>query len=158
MANYNRTAAVNYAKKWAYSRNPKYYNFDPIGGDCTNFVSQCIYAGAKVMNYSKNGWYYINLNNRAPAWTGVVFLYRFLVNNTGAGPYGKLCQINELLPADIIQLYRSGKWSHTLFVSKIIQNPLQIFVATHTYDSFNNPLSRYWYDDIRFINIEGVKK
>ena len=25
---YNRIDAVNYARKWAYKRNPKYYNFD----------------------------------------------------------------------------------------------------------------------------------
>ena len=61
---YNRYAAKEYAKKWAFSRNPKYYNFDPIGGDCTNFISQCILAGSNTMNYTKNtGWYYINGNN-----------------------------------------------------------------------------------------------
>ena len=42
---------IKYAKKWALSRNPKYYDFDSIGGDCTNFISQCIYAGAKIMNF-----------------------------------------------------------------------------------------------------------
>ena len=36
---YNRNAAIEYAKKWAYKRNPNYYNFDLNGGDCTNFVS-----------------------------------------------------------------------------------------------------------------------
>lgn len=43
---YKRNLAVAYAKKWALSRNPKYYNFDPVGGDCTNFISQCLYAGS----------------------------------------------------------------------------------------------------------------
>ena len=58
---YNRSNAVLYAMEWAFSRNPQYYNFDPVGGDCTSFVSQCIYAGSNVMNYDKiNGWYYIN--------------------------------------------------------------------------------------------------
>ena len=37
---YNRNAAIAYAKKWAYKRNPNYYNFDLNGGDCTKFVSQ----------------------------------------------------------------------------------------------------------------------
>lgn len=56
---YKRDDSVKYAKKWAYLRNQKYYNYDAIGGDCTNFVSQCIYEGCKVMNYDKvNGWYY----------------------------------------------------------------------------------------------------
>lgn len=48
---YDRKKAVEYAQKWAYKRNPNYYNYDAIGGDCTNFVSQCIFAGSQVMNY-----------------------------------------------------------------------------------------------------------
>ena len=84
---YNRANAVAYAKKWAYGRNPKYYDFSDLGGDCTNFASQCIYAGSGVMNYTPTyGWYYISVNNRAPAWTGVDELYRFLTTNRGAGP------------------------------------------------------------------------
>ena len=84
---YNRENAVAYAKKWAYGRNPKYYDFSDLGGDCTNFASQCIYAGSGVMNYTPTyGWYYISVNNRAPAWTGVDELYRFLTTNRGAGP------------------------------------------------------------------------
>ena len=39
---YNREHALQYAKKWALSRNPLCYNFSGIGGDCTNFVSQCL--------------------------------------------------------------------------------------------------------------------
>ena len=69
---YNRTAVVEYARRWAFSRNPKYYNFDNVGGDCTSFASQCIYAGSEKMNYTKNiGWYYSNGNNKSPSWSGV---------------------------------------------------------------------------------------
>ena len=35
---YDRQKAIQYAEKWAFSRNPKYYNFDAVGGDCTNFI------------------------------------------------------------------------------------------------------------------------
>lgn len=78
---YNRNLVKEYAKKWAYLRNPAYYNYDAIGGDCTNFVSQCIFAGCKVMNYSKFGWYYKNGNDKSPSWTGVEFLGDFLLKN-----------------------------------------------------------------------------
>ena len=79
---YNRKAAVAYADYWAYRRNPKYYAFDEIGGDCTNFVSQCVFAGCGVMNDTPDyGWYYYNVNDRAPAWTGVGYFYRFLTEN-----------------------------------------------------------------------------
>lgn len=42
---YNRQKVYDYAKKWSYDRNPKYYNYDSIGGNCTNFGSQCVFAG-----------------------------------------------------------------------------------------------------------------
>ena len=81
-ATYDREAAVRYAKKWAFKRNPDYYNFDNLGGDCTNFASQCVYAGARVMNYTPTfGWYYRNIDNRSPSWTGVEFLFNFLTGN-----------------------------------------------------------------------------
>ena len=84
MEEYNRKLAIEYAKKWAYKRNPKYYNYDLLGGDCTNFISQCIYEGCKIMNYTKTyGWYYNSANDKSPSWTGVDFLYKFLINNKG---------------------------------------------------------------------------
>lgn len=76
---YRRLNAVLYAHRWAYSRDPQFYNYEAIGGDCTNFASQCIYAGTGVMNETPlYGWYYINANNKSPSWTGVEYLYDFL--------------------------------------------------------------------------------
>lgn len=49
---YDRARAVAYARRWALERNPAYLNFDGLGGDCTNFVSQCLYAGCGVMNFT----------------------------------------------------------------------------------------------------------
>lgn len=52
-------AEIDYARKWALSRNPAYYDFEAIGGDCTNFVLQCLYAGGAVMHFTRDtGWYY----------------------------------------------------------------------------------------------------
>ena len=82
---FDRLKSVEYAKKWAFDFNPNYYNFSLIGGDCTNFVSQCLYAGGIPMRYYKYGWYYSSLNNRAPAWTGVNEFWNFAVNNRGVG-------------------------------------------------------------------------
>ena len=76
---YDRRRAVEYARRWALSRNPLFVNFAGQGGDCTNFVSQCILAGCSVMNYTDTfGWYYISPSDRAPAWSGVDELYSFL--------------------------------------------------------------------------------
>ena len=152
---YNRKNVYEYAKKWAYGRNPRYYNFDPVGGDCTNFVSQCIYAGYGQMNYDKNnGWYYINGYNKSPSWTGVEFLYRFLISNKGAGPSGKNVLISKLEVGDVIQLSFDGTvFAHSLIV---VQNGISEFdtlIAAHTYDTFGKRVSDYGYAKYRCVHI-----
>ena len=152
---YNRDKVYTYAKKWAYSRNPKYYNFDSIGGDCTNFVSQCIYAGQNQMNYNKNnGWYYINANNKSPSWTGVEFLYKFLITNKSVGPQGKETLITNLDIGDVIQLSFDGNtFSHSLIVIQNGNNVYNTFIAAHTFDTFGKSVGDYTYDKYRCIHI-----
>ncbi len=153
---YNREKVYEYAKKWAYSRNPQYYNYDPVGGDCTNFVSQCIFAGYGQMNYSKNnGWYYINGNNKSPSWTGVEFLYKFLISNKGPGPLGKETTIDQLKIGDIVQLSFDGiTFSHSLMVVQNGRTTHDTLVATHTFDNFGKRVSEYNYHNYRCIHIE----
>ena len=81
-------------------------------------MSQCIYAGSGIMNYTKNiGWYYNSANDRSPSWSGVEFLHKFLINNKGAGPRGKEAEIDKMQIGDIIQLSFDGiKFSHALIV------------------------------------------
>ena len=82
LAPYDRRAAVAYAHAWAYGRNPAFYDYEQIGGDCTNFASQCVYAGSGVMNFTQTyGWFYIDANNKSPAWTGVEYFYNFMTRS-----------------------------------------------------------------------------
>ena len=75
---YIRENAVAYARKFAFSQNPNFANFAGIGGNCTNFVSQCIYAAGCEMNYTPVfGWYYIDANRKSPSWTGVPYFYNY---------------------------------------------------------------------------------
>ncbi|SHI12268.1 Putative amidase domain-containing protein [Sporobacter termitidis DSM 10068] len=162
-ADYDRASAVAYAHRWAYSRNPAYYNYDGIGGDCTNFISQCIYAGARVMNYDQTyGWYYISANHKAPSWSGVPFLRNFLVSNAeGPGPRAAEAAIGELLPGDVIQLSFEGKaFQHSLLVvsAGAVPDRDNILVATHTDDSDYRPLNSYDYQNIRFLHILHVRR
>jgi len=157
LTQYNGLLAKEYAKKWAFSRNPKYYAFDKIGGDCTNFISQCIYAGSKIMNYTPEfGWYYINSTNRSPSWTGVEFLYNFLVNNNSIGPFAKETSPNELKIGDVIQLGNYEKFYHSLLIVNKDSN--NIYVAAHNFDTYMRNLNTYTYDKIRYLHIEGVYK
>ncbi len=159
---YKREKAVAYAHTWANGRNPQYYSFDFMGGDCTNFASQAIYAGAGVMNYTRDvGWYYISLQNRSAAWTGVEHLHNFLVNNKGPGPFGKTVPMEKILPGDIIQLRFHGAdaFSHSLIVvsTGAVPDPDNILIATHSYNADNRRLSSYSYEDARFIHIQGAR-
>jgi len=158
---YDRAKAVNYAHLWAYGRNPAYYNFEGIGGDCTNFASQCLFAGTRVMNYTPTyGWFYINANKRSPAWSSVIYLYNFLTGNDGIGPYGRECQIGEIQKGDLVQLIINEEhYQHTPVIVFIGENsdPDNILVAAHSYDCDYKPLSGYNYKSIRFIHIEGFR-
>lgn len=155
---YNREKVYEYAKKWAYLRNPSYYNYDKIGGDCTNFISQCIFTGCNQMNYNKNnGWYYIDGNNKSPSWTGVEFLYKFLISNKSNGPEGKETTIDNLDIGDIIQLNFNGeKFSHSLVVVQNSNSIYNTLVASHTFDAFGKSLAEYNYYTYRCIHIESL--
>ena len=154
---YNRDKVFEYARKWAMKRNPKYYNFDPVGGDCTNFASQCIFAGIGIMNYSKNnGWYYINGDEKSPSWTGVEFLYNFLISNEGLGPHGRLMDITQLRIGDIVQLSFNGiKFSHTLVVVKNVNTIYDTLIAAHTFDAWMKSVAGYSFSKYRCIHIES---
>ncbi|MGE5581956.1 MAG: amidase domain-containing protein [Bacillota bacterium] len=158
---YNRQAAVDYALKWALQNNPQYYDFSSIGGDCTNFASQTVYAGSGVMNYTPvYGWYYINANDKSPSWTGVNFFYQFLMNNRGKGPFAREVGIEGIQPGDIIQLSfeNSRIFQHSLVVTKITgpNNPANIWISTHSPQAKNAGLTSYTWVAIRFVHITGV--
>ena len=158
MKSYDRNLAVEYAKKWALKSNPNFYHFGGIGGDCTNFVSQCLLAGGAVMNYSQqNGWFYINSSNRSPSWTDVELFERFLTKNKGIGPFAELKNIEDLQLGDIIQLRQNlYRFNHSLIITKIENG--EIFVCAHSRDVKDFPLSSFPYIERRGLHIIGINQ
>ena len=158
---YDRAAAVAYAHKWAYRRNPLYFDFSAIGGDCTNFASQCIYAGAGIMNFTPlYGWFYRGADDRTPSWTGVQYLYDFLTRNLGAGPFASEVSLSQLEPGDVVQLAidSEDRYQHTPVVVSVTSPDLSdILVAAHSYDVDFRPLSTYQIRRLRCLHIEGVR-
>ena len=161
---YNRARAVEYARRWALSRNPLFTNFAGRGGDCTSFVSQCIYAGSCQMNFTPDfGWYYINDNDRAPAWSSVEYFYDFMTGrrdfmqmNGGIGPYGIEVDSTGAIEGDVVQLAdETGDFYHTLIISGFSEG--QTLVCAHTNDALDKPLSTYNFSSLRYIHIEGVR-
>ena len=161
LQNYDRKATVLYAHQWAYGRNPAFYDYELLGGDCTNFASQCIFAGSGVMNFTPTfGWYYIDANQKAPAWTGVEYLWNFLTRpGTSVGPVGVPCALEELRPGDLVQLsLKEEGFQHSPIVvyAGWPATPETVLVAAHSFDADFRPLSTYSYRDARFLHITGT--
>ncbi len=154
---YDRQRSVAYALKWSLKSNPAFYHFGGIGGDCTNFISQCLLAGGGVMNYDKyNGWFYNSASSRSPSWTGVEFLQKFLLTNKGKGPFAAAVELKNLEIGDIIQLRQNPThFNHTLIVTQIKNG--QIFVSAHSNDAQNIPFATYPYLEVLPLHILGVR-
>lgn len=157
-ADYNRLHALMYAERYALTPNPRFGNFSGIGGNCTNFVSQCVYAGCCRMNFTPTfGWYFLSLDDRAPAWTGVDYFYRFITSNEGIGPFGRECALAEVGIGDVLQLgndERGGFYHSVLVVDFDGEDPL---VAAQSDNYYRRPLSSYNYEYLRGIKILGVR-
>lgn len=81
---YSNQSAANYAINWWNSRNPSYRSFE---ADCTNFISQALYAGGwrYVSGYYLNSssWWYSSLN-QSRSWINVSYWYDFACINSGS--------------------------------------------------------------------------
>ena len=154
---YNREKAIQYAKQWAMGRNPRYMDFEYLGGDCTNFASQCIFAGSGVMNYTPvMGWYYNSSSDRTPSWTGVEYLYNFLIKNKSVGPYAAKINQEEAQPGDIVQLGNRAGFYHSPVIVSVADG--HILVAAHSIDAYMRTLDSYVYEKARFLHIQGVRR
>ncbi len=154
---YDRGRAVEYARRWAFMRNPLFRDYTGMGGNCTNFVSQAVYAGSCTMNFTPIfGWYYLSDTERAAAWTGVQFFYNFITGNRGVGPFGREVPVGEGVLGDVIQLGRQEQgYYHTLLIIGFDgETPL---VAAQSDDAYGRALDTYSYDYARAIHIEGVR-
>lgn len=144
--NYDSKLASRYAQKYALSYNSKYKNFGESGGDCTNFISQCIHAGNIP---TTNSW-----KPYSNSWIRVKELYSYLIQNglgidiTSTHPYKE---------GDIIQFYtnKNGYFSHSGIITKALGHGEYLYCC-HSYDKLNFPLSEifpFMYDKIRVVRL-----
>lgn len=158
---YDANKAVEYALnyynlQYGGTYGNKFDNFhgtNIIGGNCTNFANQSILAGISgltdnnsVFNALKtyidpgdskgnNDWYYENINNRAPSWTGAQELYNYAKAQSSNPSFGGLhfkyithdthssfMDYNEVKKGDIVFADWDGNGSidHTMIVTNFI--------------------------------------
>ena len=166
MISFDRERAVEYARRWALDRNPEYYNFEDIGGDCTNYISQILLAGGCKMDKTPiYGWYYNNANDKSPSWTGVEQLYSYLMREKDRGIIAAEIDLHEVEAGDIAQLSFNGKnFQHTPFIISVKRSQSGevayggIKICAHSYDSDDRALDSYQWRKIRFIRILGWKE
>lgn len=163
---YDRDAAVAYAQKWALSSNPAYKDYGPWGGDCTNFISQCVRAGKIPLDSSGRddwlNWYWYSDKERTPSWTSAEAFYLYLINNNSEhtqnyGIYARIASYNELDQGDIVQLVYEGKAYHTMIISKVLLEDgylLDYLICQHTAHLLDYPLGMKE-GEKRYIKILG---
>lgn len=140
---YNRSLAVQYAEQWWNDYNPKFKQFEV---DCTNFVSQCMWAGNAPMKHSsarEKGWWYRfgNNPNWSFSWTVAHSLRWFLPNSRSGLRANEVFAADQLEPGDVIcyDFNGDGRWQHnTIVVSK--DGAGMPLVNAHT----TNSRQRYW--------------
>ncbi|NRG47739.1 amidase domain-containing protein [Bacillus sp. CRN 9] len=147
-AAYNRTAAANYAIKWYNGRNSQYNNHRL---DCTNFVSQAVFAGGKSMKKPRSRpsgidkttsyWYseryslphYKYGYRESSSWVNVAdFNTYWAKTQKVVTSTSKTTIINNANVGDVVQLKRAsdGRWFHSMIVHK--KSNGTIYLAGHT--------------------------
>jgi len=141
---YDRLAAVKYADRWWNAYNSDFKAFDV---DCTNYVSQCIFAGGSPMNGQYNqhsGWWYEG-NRWSLSWA-VAHSFRWCLAAEDNG-FGAISveRPEQLLPGDVIcyDFEGDGRWDHSTIVTEQDGQGMPL-VNAHT----TNSRHRYWnYED-----------
>lgn len=137
-SSYNATNAANYAKKWAKARNDAYDNYS---NDCTNFISQALYAGGIPMRKPstiKHGitettdyWFskkhkFTGSTGRvtyeydvATSWIRVKDFYKYAsAHGATVIKYDKISQLqNNAKLGDIVQLKNDSGWYHSIIIT-----------------------------------------
>lgn len=108
------------------------------------------------MNYTPvYGWFYRSSSDRTASWTGVEYLYNFLVTNKSVGPFAREVTWGQAQPGDIVQLGDdTGDFYHSPVIT--VTSP-EILVCAHSYDALDRPLDTYDFYTARFLHIEGVR-
>jgi hypothetical protein len=150
---YNRVNAVNYALKYALKPNPnyRYFSLDNTGGDCSNFVSQSLFAGGIPMN---SFWWYRRSNPLSTRddtwsfkWTIASSLYSYLKNNDRLklpGPKGSETLRKELLQIGDLIYFEDDKGNifHSAVITSLANENL--LVSQHSFEAINIPYNKSW--------------
>lgn len=139
---YNRAAAVQYANRWWNDNNPQYPVFQ---NDCTNFISQCLFAGGAPMRGAPNrgqGWWMIGMNERwSYSWSVAHSLRWYLESSTQGLAANRVYDPSELQIGDVIfyDFQGNGRIDHSTIVTRMENG--EPYVNAHTSNSVDRHFS-----------------
>lgn len=142
---YDREEAVAYARQWWNGRNPAFPSFTD---DCTNFISQCLYAGGAPMRGAQDrstGWWMQPENGIwSFSWTVAHSLRWYLETSKRGLTATRVYSPTELEIGDVIAYDFTGndRIDHTTIVTSIRGGVP--YVHAHTSNSADRP---YHYRD-----------
>lgn len=130
---YSFSDAVSYANKYYKDYNSNYPDWNSAGGDCANFISQCLYAGGKSMKGTPGtkeaadnfaNWFSKgtsqNVKNVSSTWRGADAFRNYW--QTNATSYKKFTSVNSTsfsygYKGDAVSLLNSnGRAYHTMII------------------------------------------
>ena len=126
---YSASRAVKYAKKFVSNGNSHFYSIS--GGDCTNFISQCVsYGFGSTSSYTNSSSYRMTSGiwsagsgGGFPAWESVSNHWTYMLQGKAGqeGPRASVRTWSSLINGDIMQIdfTSNGSYDHsTICVSK----------------------------------------
>lgn len=167
---YNREKAVTYAKKYALiPHSPPWGNYEKMGGDCTNFVSQCLFAGEIPFDMQGKSdiekWYWFSDKMRVPTWTSANAFKIYLRINKKGGIKASLSDFENMFIGDVVQLGDEKETRHSMIIVDEIKDEngkvIDLVIAQHSIQQegrgYNIPLSTKPIDRL-YWHIEGYYK
>lgn len=157
---YKFADAVKYAKKYYEDYNSEYPNWKSYGGDCANFISQCLYAGGKSMKGTpgttsaadnKSNWFSkgksCNTKNVSATWRSANAFREYWSKKASSSKKFKSVGADSYkygFSGDAISLLnKNGRAYHTLIIVGYDVINKDFVVATHTSNTKTAKLSSY---------------
>ena len=183
ISSYLPSAAIGYALKWAgnedsnssdyHKSNPNYFYF--LGADCTNYVSQCLYAGHIPMSgkpaqpspdikESTSKWYYAEFNQISvlddctTSWCKALDFYKYFCKKVTNYVYTKKTDIIKNCKAgDVVQFMNktSGEIYHTVIITQKSTNSASY--CGHTKHRYNTSVTIFNEETNKFVLMHFVK-
>ena len=154
---YDGEAAASYGASFVGQRNADWWDYSRQGGNCQNFVSQCLYAGGIPMDVRGGAvwkWYGEAVNDLeedrgcSASWINVDSFYQYVQENEG---YGLAARTDgsywEGDVGDVILMGPAHDLNHSVLISKVVQNAegrtVDYLIHSNTSDVKDFPVSAY---------------